>query len=710
MKFTRLCLILILFLGLNAWVFEQNLGNHYFPMSKDQASLSVEVNPSPHPVTRMNPITRASKVTAGPITVACVFSTGGLGDTAFNDQTYQGLQKAQTDGLCTFTYYEPSSTSDFEPKLDSYASSGAYDLIIAVGFAQRIPVENVASTYPTQPFLLLDETVTIGNVSSVEFKDNEGSFLVGALAGLMTQTGKIGFIGGQDVPLIRNFWAGYKAGALYEKNRSYIEIIEDFVGLPGDPNAWNDPGTAKAISEAMWAQGVDIIFAAAGNSGIGVHESANEQGSGFFSIGVDLDKDFLYPGSILASMIKRLDIAVYNGILDVYNSNWTPDEKILGLAENGVGISPMTYTKSTIGSEKIQEVNVTVQNKIISGEVIVPNDSIRLDQWVKDMGIITAPISISSNSDFSSFGFLGAGTSTSPYIIEGFDITGSGDTIISISGTTDYFYIRDNYISGYGMANWGIRLSNVVNGKIERNIITSFIMDGISLIASIDNSISNNLILENNGFGISLGTDTINTIVEYNDFLNNNPGSHQALDDGSNNIFRSNYWDDRDEGDPYSIEGSVENEDSTPLMNPYHLSEPTFYYPTSAVSTLMDTVEIQWKVSTDTFDHSVTYSVLYSVDSGSTWTTIASGLTETSYDWDVTALYNGTEILLRVKAEDDLGFISVIVSDTFVIDNPNLISTTTTTKTNGITPAWPIHIILLSLGAILALRRIRRKK
>ncbi|MFX0171848.1 MAG: BMP family ABC transporter substrate-binding protein [Candidatus Hodarchaeota archaeon] len=505
---------------------------------------------------------------------------------------YQGLQKAETDGLCTYTYSLPSSTSDFDQMLDFYANSGVHDLIIAVGFAQKTAIQNVASTYPTQAFLLLDEIVTVGNVSSVEFKNNEGSFLVGAMAGLMTQTGKIGFIGGQDIPLIRSFRAEYKVGALYEKNRSYIEVVENFVGLPGDSTTWNDPGTAKAISETMWAQGVDIIFAAAGYSGVGVHESTNELGSGFYSIGVDADQDYLYPGSVLTSMMKRLDVAVYNGILDVYNSNWTPNAKILGLVENGVDISPMTYTKSTIGSEKIQEVNVTVRNKIISGEIIVPNDSIRLDQWIKDMGIITAPISISSNSDFSFFGFLGTGTSTSPYIIEGFDITGSGNAIISISGTTDYFYIRDNYISGYGMANWGIRLSNVVNGKIERNIITSFIMDGISLFASIDNSISNNLILENNGFGISLGTGTINTIVEHNDFLNNNPGSHQALDEGSNNIFASNYWDDWDEGDPYSIEGSAGNEDSTPLMNPYHLSEPILYYPTSAVSTLKDTVEI----------------------------------------------------------------------------------------------------------------------
>jgi len=785
----RLCLILILFLGLNSWVFEQklhaNTGNHYSPISKAQTDVFTPKIASTHPVTQMNPITRVSKVNAGPINVACVFATGGLGDKSFNDMAYQGLQKAQTDGLCTFTYSEPSSNSDFEPMLDSYASLGTYDLIIAVGFLQKTAVETVASTYPTQPFLLIDDIVTVGNVSSVIFRENEGSFLVGALAGLMTQTGKIGFIGGMDVPLIRRFWAGYKAGALYEKNGSSIEVRENFVGLPGDPNAWNDPTTAKTMAEEMWAQGVDIIYAAAGNSGHGVHESANLQGPGFYSIGVDADQDYLYPGSILASMMKRVDIAVYNGILDVNNSNWSQDVKNLGLAENGVGISNLTYTSSVIGPTIIQEVNVTVRNKITSGEFTVPKDSTSLHQWITDMGI-SFSISISSDSDFSSLGFPGAGTINNPYRIEGFSLFGVFPELIKIEGTTAHYQIKNNHLNGLKNAIRGIWLINAPNGTIADNDIIDNKEFGIRIESSNNTVISSNKILNNLGHGIWAGWsneiivknniisfndwDSINLLnsqnfvisnntihdspssgilfensdhniishnlifnhgssgvrlnawsgeinpeseyntITFNDFFNNNIG---AVDECSNNDFDQNYWSDWIGSGSYSISGSAGNRDLSPLKNPYHLSEPLLTAPTSAISTLKNTVEIQWKVSSDTFGHSITYSVFYSANDGTTWTKIASGLTETSYDWDVTNLYNGTEILLRAEAKDGLGFISVSVSDsTFVIDNPDLISTTTpttTTKTK-ITPAWPIHLMLLSFCAILPLRRLRRKK
>lgn len=780
----RLILILMLFLGLNSWILGQklqaNTENHSSPISKAQTNFFAPKITPTHPITQMNPKTRLSKVTATPINVACVFATGGLGDKSFNDMAYQGLQKAQTDALCTFTYSEPSSTSDFEPMLDSYASLGTYDLIIAVGFLQKTAVETVASTYPTQPFLLIDDIVTVGNVSSVIFRENEGSFLVGALAGLMTQTGKIGFIGGMDVPLIREFWAGYKAGAFYERNGSSIEVRENFVGLSGDPNAWNDPATAKAMAEAMWAQGVDIIYAAAGNSGHGVHESANEQGPGFYSIGVDADQDYLYPGSILASMMKRVDISVYNGILDVYNSNWSPDVKNLGLAENGVGISNLTYTSSVIGPTIIQEVNVTVRNKIISGELNVPNNSFSLCQWIADMGIFInrGSISISSDSQFTSQGFPGTGTINDPYWIVGFNITEPSGTLISVSGTTDYFRITNCILNGMASTGTGISFSNVMHGTIENNKILKN-SDGIVFIYShdnvihnnsvsdsvyvgirigiggttgdnydnnismntvfdnseagigiysnnhhnnifkntvfnngagigfqsnsVDNIIQENLLYDNNGLGLYFSSSNSNTI-RFNDFLGNT-----AADDSLNNVFDQNYWSDWTGSGSYTIDGSAGNQDPSPLTNPYHLSVPTITEPTSAISSLRDTVEIQWKGSSDNFGHSITYSVFYSANDGTSWPTIASGVTETSYDWDVTNLDNGTEILLRVEAKDDLGFISVAVSDsTFVIENPDSISTTTTTTTK-ITPAWTIHLILLSLCAILPLRRLRRK-
>ena len=808
MKFIRLCLILILFLGLNSWGFEQKLqinpGNHYSPISKAQTNVFAPKTAPTHPVTQMNPITEISKVTAIPINVACVFAVRGTELWRFNDMAYTGLLKAEVDGLCTFINSTPTSESQYQTQLDSYAAAGIYDLIIAVGFAQAPYVINTAAAYPTQAILMIDEIVSQGNVSSIIFEENEGSFLAGALAGLMTQTGKIGFIGGIDTPIIRRFWSGYKAGALYEKNRSYIEVVENFVG------GWDDSATGKAMAEAMWAQGVDIIYAAAGKSGLGVLESANEQGPGFYAIGVDGNQDDLYPGRILTSMMKRVDIAVYKGIRNVYDGTWNNDTKYLGLAEDGVGISPMTYTKNTIGSDKIQEVNVTIRNKIISGELTVPKDSTSLDQWITDMGIITGPISISSNSEFSSLGFPGAGTSKNPYRIEGFNLIGSSNTMISISGTTDNFIINNNRLKGLSGCYWVINLHTVIHGTIENNIIEASDGDGIALYfsdynrvnnntimncnakgirlenttdnnkilyntlssngdgiwignscenntiirnevnnnnigialttdsgvgfnnnntisqniisnnlhqgirldaESDDNNISYNLIINNDRAGISIGSACDNNIIHYNDFSDNYPGSHQATDQGVTNIFANNYWNDWDGTGSYSFDG---NDDASPQTNPNHLSAPDITAPTSSIATLKDSVTIQWKVSSDTFGHPITYSVFYSTNDETTWNKIVSGLTGTSYDWDLSNIFNGTEVLLKVEVEDSLGFISVSVSDsTFIIENPELISTTTPTTTTTwteITPAWTIHLVLLTLFLILPLKWIKREK
>jgi basic membrane protein A len=769
---------------LNSWVFEQklhaNTGNHYSPISKAHTNVVAPNIIPTHPVTQMNPTTRVSKVTAGPISVACVFTTGGLGDKSFNDMVFAGLQKAHSDLLCDFVFAVPDNDSDYLRWLnDTYATAGSYDLIIAVGFRQIWSVNETAKSYPNQAILLIDAIVSQGNVSSVIFRENEGSFLVGAMAGLMTQTGKIGFIGGQDVPLIRRFWAGYKAGALYEKNRSFIEVIEDFVGLPGDPNAWNDPATAKAIAEDMWAQGVDIIYAAAGGSGNGAHESANEQGPGFYSIGVDADQDYLYPGSILTSMMKRVDVAVYNGILDVYNSNWSPEVKNLGLAENGVGISNLTYTSSVIGPTIIQEVNVTVRNKIISGELNVPNTSFSLCQWIADMGIFInrGSISIFSDSQFTSQGFPGTGTINDPYWIVGFNITDPSGTLISVSGTTDYFRITNCILNGMSTPGSGISFTNVMHGTIENNKILKN-NDGIVFTYSHENVIHNNSVSDsvyvgirigiggttgnnyynnismntvfdnseagigiysnnhhnnifkntvfNNGAGIGFQSNSTNNNIQENLLYNNGVGlyfsssnsntirfndfsGNTAADYSLNNVFEKNYWSDWTGTGSYSFEG---NDDSSPLTNPYHLTPPSITAPTSATTTLMDSVTIQWTTSTDLFGHSITYSVSYSTDDGTTWIALISGLTTTNYVWDLTNIKHGLIVLLKVHATDEVGFISYSISaSSFTIDNPTSAPTTpTTTTTTKITPAWTIHLVLLSFFLILPLKWIKREK
>jgi basic membrane protein A len=316
------------------------------------------------------------------INVACVFATGGLGDKSFNDMAYAGLQQAEDAGLCSFVYSEPDEIAEYDGLLANYAGNTSIDLIVSIGFDQATAVNETAKLHPTTPIVLIDMVVFQGNVRSVVFNAAEGSFLVGAMAGLMTESGKIGFIGGMDIPLIREFWAGYYAGAIYEKNNSYIEVFTNWVG------DWGDPTKAKSQAETMWAEGVDIIFAAAGSSGLGVLESADEQ-TDKYAIGVDADQDYLYPGKILCSMMKRVDVAVYNAIKDVYDDDWSSGIQALGLKDNGVGISPLTETKDEIGTDNIKEVNVTVRNDIIDGDIVPPINETTLETFITDMNIVT---------------------------------------------------------------------------------------------------------------------------------------------------------------------------------------------------------------------------------------------------------------------------------------------------------------------------------
>ena len=316
------------------------------------------------------------------IDVACVFATGGLGDKSFNDMAYAGLQKAEDDELCSFVYSEPDEIAEYDGLLANYADNDSIDLIVSIGFDQATAVNETAKLYPDKPIVLIDMVVFQGNVRSVVFNVAEGSFLVGAIAGLMTESGKVGFIGGMDIPLIREFWAGYYAGAIYEKNNSYIEVFTNFVG------DWGDPTTAKSQAETMWAEGVDIIFAAAGSSGLGVLESADEQ-TGKWAIGVDADQDYLYPGKILCSMMKRVDIAVYNAVKDVYDDDWSSGLQALGLKDDGVGISPLTETKDEIGTDNIKEVNVTLRDAIIDGDIVPPINETTLETFITDMNIVT---------------------------------------------------------------------------------------------------------------------------------------------------------------------------------------------------------------------------------------------------------------------------------------------------------------------------------
>ncbi len=321
--------------------------------------------------------------TKATIKVAAGLGVGGLGDLSFSDMCYVGLERARDEGLCTFEYQEPDSVDEYETMFRAWAEDGTYDLIVALGYESSTAVNTIAAEFPNQKFVLVDMVIFQGQVRSVVYSEEQGSFMVGAIAGLMTSKMKIGFIGGKDEELIRKFWAGFKAGVLYENEKA--KVVEDFVG------DWNDPVTAQGMAETMWADGCDIIYAAAGASGAGVLDAvAGKEKGKYWVIGVDADQDHLYPGQVLTSMVKRVDLGVYNAIKDVVDDKWTSTIVPMSLADYGVGISALKYTKNAIGAANIKEVNETIRNMIVSGDIVVPTNESLLEAWIADQGIDTA--------------------------------------------------------------------------------------------------------------------------------------------------------------------------------------------------------------------------------------------------------------------------------------------------------------------------------
>jgi basic membrane protein A len=240
-----------------------------------------------------------------PIKIGLVLATGGLGDKSFNDISYAGVQRAKDELNITFDYAEPKAIAEYEGFQTNFAKTGDYALIICIGFDQADALNKTAAAYPKQNFAIVDMAVSQPNVASLLFKANEGSFLVGVISGMMTQTGKVGFVGGMDIQLINDFFLGYQAGVRWA-NSSVTVLNPVYVG------EWANPGKGKEVAQALIDQHADAIFVAAGKSGLGALEAVHE--NGIIGFGVDACQDYLNP-EIKASMTKRVDIAVYEMIV-----------------------------------------------------------------------------------------------------------------------------------------------------------------------------------------------------------------------------------------------------------------------------------------------------------------------------------------------------------------------------------------------------------
>ncbi|OWQ92994.1 BMP family ABC transporter substrate-binding protein [Roseateles aquatilis] len=266
----------------------------------------------------------ASGAAVAQTTPAVIFDMGGKFDKSFNEAAYRGVEQWKKDTGGKYLEFEISNETQRVQAIRRMAERGASP-IISVGFAQASALNQVAKDFPKTKFVIIDEKVNQPNVQSVLFKEQEGSFLVGALAALTSKTGKVGFIGGMDIPLIRKFECGYEQGAKTANPKA--EVFKNMTGTTA--SAWNDPTRGGELAKAQFAKGVDVVFAAAGGTGVGVYQAAKDAGK--FAIGVDSNQNHLQPGTMLSSMVKRVDVAVYNVLKE-----WKPGISVLGLKEGGV--------------------------------------------------------------------------------------------------------------------------------------------------------------------------------------------------------------------------------------------------------------------------------------------------------------------------------------------------------------------------------------
>jgi len=323
------------------------------------------------------------------VRVGIVFDIGGKDDRSFNAAAWAGVKCAETgkwpDGTScgkpalgiVLRDVEPGNPTSIEPAMRAFAERG-YDLIIGVGFAQAPIMQNVARDYPNIRFAIVDGAIfeddgktPKANVASLVFKEHEGSYLVGMLAAKTSKTGTIGFLGGMDIGLIHRFEKGYEEGALAVNPN--IRVIQNYVGVTD--GAWNNPGKGKEIALAQISKGADVIFTAAGNSGLGAFDAVEQQGkkagrATHFVIGVDSNQNMVKPGFVLTSMVKRVDNAVYQIVEDIVRGQFQAGFHVYGLDKDGVAYSMDENNKGLIAPEAIQQAEEARQ-KIMKGEIKV---------------------------------------------------------------------------------------------------------------------------------------------------------------------------------------------------------------------------------------------------------------------------------------------------------------------------------------------------
>lgn len=304
-----------------------------------------------------------SMATAALADPAIIYDMGGKFDKSFNEAAYNGATKWAEETGGSFDDFEMQNEAQREQALRRFAARGSNPIVVT-GFAFADAVDSVAQEFPDTNFAIIDMVVDQPNVRSVVFNEHEGSYLVGMMAAMASKSGKVGFVGGMDIPLISKFACGYVQGA--KAANPEVEVFQNMTGTT--PSAWNDPVKGGELTRAQIDQGADVVYHAAGGTGRGVLQAAAD--AGILGIGVDSNQNHLFPGSVLTSMLKRVDVAVYNAFKDGTSGEFATGFNVLGLKEGGVGYALDDNNATLITAEMQDAVNAAAE-KIKSGELSV---------------------------------------------------------------------------------------------------------------------------------------------------------------------------------------------------------------------------------------------------------------------------------------------------------------------------------------------------
>ena len=304
---------------------------------------------------------RAPAGAPGAVHLGMVTDVGGLGDKSFNDSAHQGLLDAQRELGAAIQVLQSKSAADYQPNLSALTSQH-FDEIYAIGFLMNKDLDEIAKANPAQNYAIIDAVVDDPNVASITFKEEDGSFLAGALAAMVSKTHSVAFLGGQDIPLLRKFEAGFTAGARQIDAKTKVQV--KYVG------SFDDVASGKELANVLFDSGTDIIFAAAGKAGLGAIDAVKSRPHSYI-IGVDSNQDDLAPGKILSSMVKRVDVAVLDVAKAAQAKKPMHGHVILGLREGGVSLTDFKYTRAAVGPYNLSMLD-RIRREIISGRVVPP--------------------------------------------------------------------------------------------------------------------------------------------------------------------------------------------------------------------------------------------------------------------------------------------------------------------------------------------------